>query len=415
MLALDNPPPILLVTVRKIETQAVLELYQQQSGCTQLQRWVIADKTFFDLGSLGGVPACLVQSEAGAATPGGALVTIYRAIEALRPRAVILVGWAVGMRPGRYGLGDILVAKQIQSYEPQKLQDGAAIARGDRVTCSTRLLDRFRSGDLDWTGAPVHFGLVLSGEKLVEDPASRDRLLEREPEALGVETEGAGLYGAAAETGTDWILVKAIGHFADEFKHDQGKLQAARNAAGFVWHVLGLGGWGAAPGDGGSASQGSSAAQESGLGGRRSVSTGDITGLSGGQVNIAGGDIINIVVERGALPAPAPAPALRPADAVRPAAPGPEWTLPRKREVVEALLACPSLQTVSGRNSIVALLPTTIQHSAIRSDAARADVLNLLTTCLNYPGGLRSLLEALEFYESDSLPFQEVRRLLAGA
>ncbi len=103
---------------------------------------------------------------------------------------------------------------------------------GDRTTASERLLNRFRNDDNYWQGkAQTHFGLVLSGEKLVNDPGFRDSLLEEEPEAIGGEMEGAGLYAATREAKVDWILVKAICDWADGHKNDNAQTSAARNAA----------------------------------------------------------------------------------------------------------------------------------------------------------------------------------------
>jgi len=201
-------PRILLVTVTKIEAQTVLHVLSQASG-SPWQRHPIGNKTYYALGQVGGADIFMVQSEMGAATPGGALVTVRQAIDDLHPNAVIMVGIAFGLRPDSQQMGDILVARQLMSYEPGK-QKGKFIPRGDRVTVSTALLDKFRSGDLDWAGAAVHFGLLVSGEKLVNDPAFRNHLLKLEPEAIGGEMEGSGLYVAAGEAKVDWILVKAI-------------------------------------------------------------------------------------------------------------------------------------------------------------------------------------------------------------
>ena len=162
-------------------------------------------------------------------------------------------------------MGDILVAQQIMAYEPGKMQGqdkprlrltadvgmnlkpgkvkDQFIPRGDRVTASTWLLDKCRSGDLDWHGAKVHFGLVLSGEKLVNDATFRDGLLDLEPEAIGGEMEGAGLYTAASAARVDWILVKGICDWADGNKDDTAQPLAAGNAVRFVQHIIQLGGW----------------------------------------------------------------------------------------------------------------------------------------------------------------------------
>ena len=240
-------PTILLVTVTKIEAQAVLELFPEASGAPW-QRQPIGDKTYYALGHIGGAEIFMVQSEMGTATPGGSLLTIHKAIETIHPAAVIMVGIAFGAQPAStekpkgQQMGDILVSQQIVSYEPGKVKKKFT-PRGVRVNASTWLLDKFRSGDLDWQGAKVRFGLVLSGEKLVNDLAFRTSLLKLEPEAVGGEMEGAGLYAAASDKKVDWILVKAICDWADGDKDDKAQPLAAHNAAEFVCHVLRQGGW----------------------------------------------------------------------------------------------------------------------------------------------------------------------------
>jgi ATP-dependent Clp protease ATP-binding subunit ClpC len=229
-------PPILLVTVTKVEIQALLKAFGVEA---KQARRTGKKKTYYDLGLQGGAPVFMVQSEAGSAMPGGALLTVSHAIRDLHPQAVILCGVAYGLCPEWQQLGEILVAQQIQYYEPKS----GRIARGDRTTASERLLDRLHSADLDWGGAPVHFGLVLSGEKQGSDPALRGRLLEAEPGAIGGEMEGAGLYAATRDAGGEWILVKAIASWAGEAEDAAAQSAAAAHAAQFVLYTLQVGGW----------------------------------------------------------------------------------------------------------------------------------------------------------------------------
>jgi nucleoside phosphorylase len=105
------------------------------------------------------------------------------------------------------------------------------------------LLGRFRSAELDWEEGQRHFGLILSGEKLVNDPVFRDGLMKAEPEAIGSEMEGAGLYAAAHDVKVDWILVKAVCGWNDGKEDDDAQVLAANNAAQFVLHALQLGEW----------------------------------------------------------------------------------------------------------------------------------------------------------------------------
>lgn len=234
--------PILIVTASKIESRAILKTFSPDA----IKRQIIANKIYYDLGQHGGAPVFMVQSEEGTATPGGATLTTNQAIQDLHPQAIILCGIAYGLRKNQQQLGDILVSKQLHYYDPQRVdQETGKTQLGDRVTASLRLLARFRDAELEWDGAPLHFGLILSGEKRVNDPAFRAQLLSSEPEAIGGEMEGAGLYAAAIATGTEWILVKAICDWADgEKREDDPRPQAAANAAQFVHYVLQMGGWG---------------------------------------------------------------------------------------------------------------------------------------------------------------------------
>lgn len=240
---------VLLVTVTDIETDAMRDVYREQSGRT-FSTVFIGDKTYYDLGMLGGAQTFLVRSEMGTGGIGGALLTISTAINHLTPSAIIMLGIAFGLNPKRQQLGDILISRQLMLYELQRVGTDAnggyqIHARGDRPACSLRLLDRFRTGRDEWRGAPLHFGLVLSGDKLVDNQDFRNQLLQLEPEAIGGEMEGAGLYAAAQRHKVDWILVKAISDWADGRKR-RGKATnqrlAAHNAAAFTLHVIGQGG-----------------------------------------------------------------------------------------------------------------------------------------------------------------------------
>jgi nucleoside phosphorylase len=232
---------LLIVTVTKVEAQAVLDTFSIKR---KWDRMVLGIKTYYRLGMHGEVPIFMVQSEMGTATPSGSLLTVRQAIQDLQPQAVIMCGICFGLQPRQQSLGDILISKQIQYYEPQKVDlKKGNIPRGDRTMASERLLDHFHSGDIEWNGAKTHFGLILSGEKVVNDPDFRKKLMEIEPEAIGGEMEGAGLYAAARETKVDWILVKSICDWADGTKNSSAQSLAARNAAQFVLHIIQLGGW----------------------------------------------------------------------------------------------------------------------------------------------------------------------------
>jgi hypothetical protein len=113
--------------------------------------------------------------------------------------------------------------------------------RGDKPHASPWLINHFKSANLLWKGAKVRFGVVLTGEKLVDNVDFRDQLRGFELEAIGGEMEGAGLYVACQDKKVDWILVKAICDWGDGNKaqdKDARQQTAAQNAAAFVLEGL---------------------------------------------------------------------------------------------------------------------------------------------------------------------------------
>ncbi|HEX9951963.1 MAG TPA: hypothetical protein VGB53_09365, partial [Rubricoccaceae bacterium] len=209
----DSRADLLLVTVTTVETKAVLQAFRDATG-QEAVITPISRKTYYDLGVVNGTRVMLVRSEPGTAGLGAGMQTVQKGVEALSPAAVIMVGIAFGVDEEEQAIGDVLVSKQLVPYESQRVgqKDGElhVIPRGPRVECSPWLLDRCRSAELSFDRAKVRVGLVLSGEKLVDNLAFRDELVAMEPEAVGGEMEGAGLYVACQDAKVDWILIKAI-------------------------------------------------------------------------------------------------------------------------------------------------------------------------------------------------------------
>jgi nucleoside phosphorylase len=242
---------VLLVVATPLEMQAVREAaLAERGGRFEPQYGEV--KTYYYLGEIGGAATWLVQSEMGSGGVGGSTLTVSESIRQLAPASVVMVGIAFGLRPGQQQIGDILVSRQLMSYELQRVGllpsgEDRVLPRGDRVTASPLLIDRFRDGCHDWSGRQPDFGLILSGEKLVDNPRLLERLRSLEPEAIGGEMEGAGLYAAAQLYTKHWIVVKAICDWGDGHKDEQKEQNqrlAATNAARFVFHVLRRGGLG---------------------------------------------------------------------------------------------------------------------------------------------------------------------------
>lgn len=231
---------ILIMTVTPVESRAVLQAFQQATG-NKAQSITIGDRVYRDLGTVNSAKVFMAFSEMGTAGLGAAQQAVQKGIAALQPHAVIMVGIAFGTNDQKQTIGDILVSKQLMLYESQRVGAGEIVSRGDRPHSAPRLVNYLHDAHFDWDGAEVRFGLVLTGEKLVDDLDYRDSLKKLESEAIGGDMEGAGLYVSCQDAKVDWILVKAICDWADGNKdHDkkQRQQQAAKNAADFVLHAL---------------------------------------------------------------------------------------------------------------------------------------------------------------------------------
>lgn len=235
-----NGAPLLLVSVTDVEVQAVLRMVPT------ILPTVIGNRTYYDLGMVGEARTYLVQ--ATGLGPAGVRACIEDGIRTLAPFALILIGIAFGLQPERQQIGDILLSRQVQDYDPQRLGIGAdqevvIHGRGNRVAASEWLLDRFTAGKHCWTRtASVQTGLLLSGSLLVDHPEARNRLQQLAPEAIGGEMEAATLCDLAQRHHRSWIVVKAVSDYADGNKcqHEQEYQRlAAEHAAQFVFHVIG--------------------------------------------------------------------------------------------------------------------------------------------------------------------------------
>jgi predicted ATPase/nucleoside phosphorylase len=242
----SNPAAdILLVTATDLETMAVVEMLREQFGRTAVHH-IIDGVAYYDLGMIGQTRVFQVQSEMGSGGPGGSTLTIDDGIQALNPALVLLVGIAFGTRRIKQAIGDILVADVVAAYERQRIGMGSGgdmtiTARGFRIPAPPQPLALMRTAAHDWKGPNIHFGAVLSGEKLIDHQSFLDQLLMREPETIGGEMEGAGLVATAQRRRVDWLLIKAISDWADGRKIENQQRQqtiAARNAVSFVFFAL---------------------------------------------------------------------------------------------------------------------------------------------------------------------------------
>jgi nucleoside phosphorylase len=149
---------VLIITVNRVESLAVMDAFQKATGKDPYPT-IIDNRTYHDLGEVNGARIFLALSEMGTSGLGASQQVIQKGISALCPSAVIAVGIAFGVDEQKQAIGDILVSQQLWLYDLQRI-GREIIPRGDKPHASTKLIDRFRNADLHWSGAKVHFGLI---------------------------------------------------------------------------------------------------------------------------------------------------------------------------------------------------------------------------------------------------------------
>lgn len=234
---------ILIVTVTQVESMSVKTAFQEETT-EKSKRKVVDGHVYQELGTIGDSLCFLCISEMGTAGLSGAIVTIQQGIKDLQPDAVIMVGIAFGIDKNKFTIGDILVSQQLQLYDLQRINnDDSLEVRGDKPHASVRPLNWARHAKLDWhaENAKVEIGLILSGDKLIDNHDYRETLSKLFPGAIGGEMEAAGLYVACQSAQVDWIMIKAICDWADGHKakkKEANQKKAATNAAQFAIHLL---------------------------------------------------------------------------------------------------------------------------------------------------------------------------------
>lgn len=239
----------LILVATDVERDAVLDKIRQIGNTPNVLFG--GGRAYYDLGYIHGRRIALVKVAMGASTVGGSISTTMRMLDHLSPRYIIMIGIAFGVDVSKQKLGTVLVSRKVLGYEQQRVgtaeDDGSRSirARGSITDASPELVSLFEATAGIWNEAPVEVGLMLSGEKLVDNVDFREDLKSiAGGEAIGGEMEGIGLVVAAAEKPTPWVIVKAICDWADGKKSEQKKerqLTAARNAVSFMFRALQIG------------------------------------------------------------------------------------------------------------------------------------------------------------------------------
>jgi len=240
--ALKNEIDVVLITATDEEIKAVMRMLEPYPRRKGILKVFIGPETYY-LGKFGEHRAAVTKCRMGSIGEGSVILATEQAQRIWQPRAVIMIGIAFGKDPQKQAMADVMVASQIISYEQQRVGD-KVIFHGPITPTNATLLNRFANA-YNWRFArpngevcKIHFGAILSGEKLVDNPEFKSELFAQYSQAIGGEMEGAGLCAATGRMGVPWILVKAISDWGDGKKHNKHQPLAAAAAASLVHYVL---------------------------------------------------------------------------------------------------------------------------------------------------------------------------------
>jgi nucleoside phosphorylase len=224
-------PALGIVVATQVELKAALKRFRPSASLTCVWQVSHSNDTFY-LGRFGAFEAVLMLCSMGTQGASGSTLASEALIRLWSPTVVVMAGIAFGSDRSKHRPGDVLVAQHIIPYEAQRL--GAEVQfRNPVPPASGALLNRFRN-ILKWRfkrpdGAEckVHYGAMLSGEKLIDDKSFKQSLLEQYPAAIGGEMEGAGLWASADRNRKEWLVVKGVCDWADGEKNDNYQALAA--------------------------------------------------------------------------------------------------------------------------------------------------------------------------------------------
>lgn len=101
------------------------------------------------------------------------------------------------------------------------------------------------------------------------------------------------------------------------------------------------------------------------------------------------------------------------AEATRTAAPAAELDRMARFEVVDRMLDVAIMAREQGRDEVVRALRREIAGAVPRHPEARLDCYSIISTCLDYPGGMRELLDVLRGFAGGSMSMHRLEQAIA--
>ena len=173
----------------------------------------------FHHGVIHGRPVVLALSGIGKVAAATTAVLLMHAFDA---RQLVFTGVAGGLAAG-VNVGDVVVARQLLQHDmdasPLFPRFEVPLTGRSRFDADAALADALVAAAQLGTGARVHEGLIISGDRFVSSAAESSALRTLLPDALAVEMEGAAVAQACADFGRPFAVVRTISDRADDEAH----------------------------------------------------------------------------------------------------------------------------------------------------------------------------------------------------
>lgn len=202
----------------------------------------------FWLGHLEGREVVVVLSRIGKVAAATTATVLLSGFDVDR---IVFTGTAGGLRAG-VNVGDVVVADTLLQHDmdtsPLFPRHEVPLYGVDRFAADAAMSNalanaaRAMLAELGASGAHIHRGLVVSGDRFVSERSENDELRTRLPEALAVEMEGAALAQVCHDFGVPFAVVRTISDRADDSAHlDFNRFVAdvaSRHTLSIVQHYL---------------------------------------------------------------------------------------------------------------------------------------------------------------------------------
>jgi nucleoside phosphorylase len=219
---------IAFLTAVPVETQSVFEELRQRGA---YPRNVQRQGRYFDVFDLPskGRAARVVFTQATDKGGQSASAVTHDVLAGFQPQLVLLVGICAGFDERKVSLFDLILARNVFNYDPERVQPNSTGTRPQVYRTDEQLLRlasyMYNKGDLNdvLQGANLHIKDYASGEKVIawRQAPLRAQLLNLSMDLYGIETEAHGVMHAIWETfKTDQFvgggIVKCVSDLGDE-------------------------------------------------------------------------------------------------------------------------------------------------------------------------------------------------------